>query len=83
MFYVLIGKEDGYFDIGDIIEGICNKMISRYLYVFWNLNKIDLFEEVFEKWEDLKKKEKGYESLIEEMNGIIKGLFLFLRVYKI
>lgn len=74
VFHASIGKEDGYFDIGDIIEGICNKMISRHPHVFRNSNKIDSSEEVIEKWEDLKKKEKGYESLTEEMNGITKGL---------
>ncbi|AGX41191.1 nucleoside triphosphate pyrophosphohydrolase [Clostridium saccharobutylicum] len=83
VFHASIGKEDGYFDIGDIIEGICNKMISRHPHVFRNSNKIDSSEEVIEKWEDLKKKEKGYESLTEEMNGITKGLPSLLRAHKI
>lgn len=83
VFHASIGKEDGYFDIGDIIEGICNKMISRHPHVFRNSNKIDSSEEVLEKWEDLKKKEKGYESLTEEMNGITKGLPSLLRAHKI
>ncbi|OOM11171.1 nucleoside triphosphate pyrophosphohydrolase [Clostridium saccharobutylicum] len=83
VFHASIGKEDGYFDIGDIIDGICNKMISRHPHVFRNSNKIDSSEEVLEKWEDLKKKEKGYESLTEEMNGITKGLPSLLRAHKI
>ncbi|NRX29852.1 MazG family protein [Clostridium beijerinckii] len=37
VFHASIGKEDGYFDIGDVIEGICNKMISRHPHVFKRL----------------------------------------------
>lgn len=83
VFHASIGKEDGYFDIGNIIEGICNKMISRHPHVFRNSDKLDSSEEVLEKWENLKKKEKGYESLTEEMNGVTKGLPSLLRAHKI
>lgn len=83
VFHASIGKEDGYFDIGDIIEGICNKMISRHPHVFGASDKLDLSEEVLTKWEDLKKKEKGYDSLSDEMNGITKGLPSLLRAHKV
>ena len=36
IFHASIGKEDGYFDINDVIEGICNKMINRHPHVFGN-----------------------------------------------
>lgn len=83
VFHASIGKEDGYFDIGDIIEGICNKMISRHPHVFGNDINSGSSEAVLANWEELKKKEKGYESITDEMNGITKGLPSLLRAHKI
>jgi len=83
VFHASIGKEDGYFDISDIIEGICNKMISRHPHVFKNANELNSAEEVLVKWDELKKKEKGYNSITEEMNGITKGLPALLRAHKV
>ena len=83
VFHASIGKEDGYFDISDIIEGICNKMISRHPHVFKNSNELNSSEEVLVKWDELKKKEKGYDSITEEMKGITKGLPALLRAHKV
>lgn len=83
VFHASIGKEDGYFDIGDVIGGICNKMISRHPHVFGDSSRLKSSEDVIIKWDDLKKKEKGYESITEEMNGITKGLPSLLRAHKV
>lgn len=83
VFHASIGKEEGYFDISDIIEGICNKMISRHPHVFKNANELNSSEEVLVKWDELKKKEKGYNSITEEMKGITKGLPALLRAHKV
>lgn len=83
VFHASIGNEDGYFNISDIIEGICNKMISRHPHVFKDVNELNSPEEVLVKWDELKKKEKGYNSITEEMNGITKGLPALLRAHKV
>lgn len=83
VFHASIGKEDGYFDINEIIEGICNKMISRHPHVFGNLDNINESSDVIAKWEELKKKEKGYETLSEEMKEITRGLPSLLRAHKV
>ena len=83
VFHASIGKEDGYFDINEIIAGICNKMIRRHPHVFGNLENINTSKDVLSKWDELKKKEKGYESLAEEMKGVTKGLPSLLRAHKI
>ena len=41
VFHASIGKEDGYFDIGDIIGGICDKMVSRHPHVFGTLDGVN------------------------------------------
>lgn len=83
VFHASIGKEDGYFDIGDIIEGICKKMISRHPHVFGENSDISSSEDIVVKWDELKKKEKGYCSITDEMKGVTKGLPSLLRAHKI
>ena len=83
VFHASIGKEDGYFDIGDVIKGICDKMISRHPHVFGVSNTLDSSNEVLVKWDELKKKEKGYENLSDEMKGVTKGLPSLLRAHKV
>lgn len=83
VFHASIGKEDGYFDINEIIEGICDKMISRHPHVFGNLNNINTSKDVLTKWDELKKKEKGYGTLSQEMKGVTKGLPSLLRAHKV
>ena len=36
VFHAQIGKEEGYFNINDVIKGICKKMIKRHPHVFGN-----------------------------------------------
>ncbi|WP_238883686.1 nucleoside triphosphate pyrophosphohydrolase [Clostridium sp. YIM B02551] len=82
VFHGIIGKEDGYFNISDIIEGICNKMIYRHPHVFGD-ETADSSKEVLVNWEELKKKEKGLESLTEEMEAIAKSLPALIRANKV
>ncbi|WP_294395620.1 nucleoside triphosphate pyrophosphohydrolase [uncultured Clostridium sp.] len=83
VFHASIGKEDGYFDINEIIAGICHKMISRHPHVFGKLDNVNTSEDVLVKWDELKKEEKGYDTLREEMNGVTKGLPSLLRAHKV
>jgi MazG family protein len=82
VFHGIIGKEDGYFNINDIIEGICNKMIYRHPHVFGN-ETAESSKEVLVNWEELKKKEKGLNSLTEEMEAIAKSLPASIRANKV
>ena len=34
IFHAQIGKEDGYFNINDVIKGVTNKMITRHPHIF-------------------------------------------------
>ena len=52
------GKEDGYFNFNDIVEGICNKMVYRHPHVFGD-SHMNTSSEVLLECEDLKKKEKN------------------------
>jgi MazG family protein len=56
VFYAKIGSEKGLFDIADIMNGLCEKLIFRHPHVFGNDTAKDQ-SEVKEKWEEIKMKE--------------------------
>ncbi len=60
VFYSKIAEEQGKYDIADVIDRLCEKMIFRHPHVFGNKNgeKMDA-EAVSEQWELMKTKEKG------------------------
>lgn len=82
VFHASIAKEDGYFDIMDVIGAISNKMINRHPHVFSD-GKAENSEEVVANWDEIKKEEKGIETLTEEMESIAKSLPATTRAYKV
>jgi tetrapyrrole methylase family protein / MazG family protein len=82
VFHASIGKEDGYFNINDIIKAICVKMIERHPHVFGDVNVANS-SEVLSNWDDIKRKEKGISSITEEMKHIAKNLPALMRAEKI
>lgn len=58
VFYSRIAEERGEFDIVDVMERLCEKMIFRHPHVFSDTKVADA-KEVSENWEMLKTKEKG------------------------
>ena len=82
VFHASIGKEDGYFDIMDVIGGISNKMINRHPHVFGS-EEANTSEQVLVNWDEIKKEEKGIKTLTEEMQNIAKSLPATTRAYKV
>ena len=58
VFYSRIAEERGEFDIADVMDRLCEKMIFRHPHVFSDTKVADAQEDS-ENWEMLKTKEKG------------------------
>ena len=58
VFYSRIAQEEGKYDVADVLDKVCEKMIYRHPHVFSNVKAADA-EEVSLNWEMLKTKEKG------------------------
>lgn len=82
IFHSSIGKDDGYFNIYDVISAICNKMIYRHPHVFAN-KEVSSSKEVLSNWEEIKKEEKNFETITDEMNAIAKALPSLIRAHKV
>lgn len=82
VFHAVIGKEEGYFNINDIINSISKKMIDRHPHVFGD-TKVNNSKEVIINWEEIKGIEKGYDTVVDAMEHIAKSLPSLIRAEKV
>jgi tetrapyrrole methylase family protein / MazG family protein len=75
-----IASESGLFTLDDVAEAISEKLIRRHPHVFGD-EKAATANEVIEKWEKLKKKEKsGRQSILD---GVPKAMPALLKAFRI
>jgi len=82
IFHAQIGKEQGYFNINDVIKGITSKLINRHPHVFKNIeNKSP--QQVLESWENIKSVEKGFNNYTDTLKHVPKNLPGLMRANKV
>ncbi|OFI06572.1 nucleoside triphosphate pyrophosphohydrolase [Clostridium acetireducens DSM 10703] len=82
VFHSQIGKENGFFNINDVVKSICDKMIERHPHVFGNVNA-DTTDKVLYNWDKIKKKQYGFNTYTDELNHIAKSFPALIRAYKV
>lgn len=80
VFYAKMGSEQQLFDIGDVINALCQKLIYRHPHVF-GTNQANSAEEVIKNWEQLKLQEKGRKPTV--LSGVPKSLPALIKAYRI
>lgn len=80
VFYAKMGSEQGEFDIADVINSLCQKLIYRHPHVFGD-EKANSAEAVLQNWEQLKLKEKGRKPSV--LSGVPKSLPALVKAYRI
>ncbi|TQI71388.1 XTP/dITP diphosphohydrolase [Gramella sp. Hel_I_59] len=78
VFYSKIGSETNDFDIADVANGICDKLIDRHPHIYGDVVVADE-EEVKRNWENLKLKE-GKKSVLE---GVPRSLPAMVKANRI
>lgn len=79
-FYAKIGSEKGEFDIKDVCDRLCEKLIFRHPHVFGEA-QADTAEKVIQNWEQLKLKEKGGNKTV--LSGVPDALPSLIKAYRI
>jgi tetrapyrrole methylase family protein / MazG family protein len=79
MIHSVLASEAGAFTIADVARGIHTKLVRRHPHVFGAV-EADTADAVVTNWEQIKKDEKGHESLVE---GITPGLPSLIYVQKL
>jgi tetrapyrrole methylase family protein/MazG family protein len=82
VFHSILAEQENYFDIGDVINGVSQKMINRHRHIFGDV-VANTPEDVLKSWEEIKKEEKGYKSRIEQLKSVPKSLPALMRAEKV
>jgi XTP/dITP diphosphohydrolase len=78
VFYARIASETEAFDVGDVLNGICEKLIKRHPHIYGDV-KVNGEDDVKKNWEQLKLKEGNYSVLA----GVPTSLPAMIKAYRI
>ena len=81
-FHSQIEREEGRFDIYDVTNDICKKLIHRHPHVFGEV-KVNNSDDVLENWDKIKGKEKHRETLTDKLRAIPPMLPALMRAQKV
>lgn len=82
IFHANLGTEEQKFDLRSIANRESDKMIRRHPHVFLNKNS-ESIDKALEKWENVKRKERGTASHTDSMMNVPNALPALIRSYKI
>ncbi len=82
LFHAQIAKEAGEYDIYDCINKLSEKLIHRHPHVFGD-EKAETSEEVLEKWNKIKRDDRGQDTAAKELKGVSKALPALMRAEKV
>lgn len=78
VFHAALAEREGHFNLDDVAEKVCLKMISRHPHVFGDMD-INTSDEVMLNWECFKRQE-GKRSILEGIPGILPALLRALKL---
>ncbi len=81
-FHAQIEREEGRFDIEDVANDVCAKLIHRHPHVFGEL-KLDNSADVLENWDKIKGVEKQRNTLTDKLRSIPPMLPALMRAQKV
>ena len=82
IFHADIKSDNNSFDINEIIDGICKKMILRHPHVFGDVS-VKNSGEVLVNWENIKNDEKSRKTPYEQLDSVSKSLPSMMRAQKL
>lgn len=81
VFHATLAAEEGRFTLADVARGISDKLIGRHPHVFGDVDAAS-FDEVVSRWDQLKKAEKGRESVMDGIPATLPALLYALKVQR-
>jgi tetrapyrrole methylase family protein/MazG family protein len=75
-------KEAGRFDIKDVIDGVCKKLIVRHPHVFGDV-EANTTSEVLKNWDEIKKRTKGQKTDTDAVKSVSRALPSLMRSAKV
>ena len=82
VFHARIAQEENSFDINDVADGVCKKLILRHPHIFSDV-KAETSEKVLENWDAIKKEEKNQKTAADTLKAVSSALPALSRAAKL
>jgi XTP/dITP diphosphohydrolase len=79
VFYARIGSEKKNFDISDVLNSVCEKLIRRHPHIYGDVT-VENEQQVKENWEKIKLQEKGNTSVLGGVPLSLPALVKAMRI---
>lgn len=80
-FHSRIAEQAGMFTLGDVAARVNEKLVRRHPHVFGDV-RADNAEQVMANWEEIKKKEKGVDSVMDGVTGNLPSTLYAAKVQR-
>lgn len=77
-----IEQEKGAFDIDDVADGVCKKLVLRHPHIFGDVTADDS-ETVLKNWEDIKRREKHQKTGLDAVSDVPRAMPSLMRSQKV
>lgn len=82
VFHAQIEREKGVFDIDDVADENCKKLIERHTHVFGDV-KADSVDAALDNWDAIKRKTKGQKTTSQAIDSVPREFPALMRAQKI
>lgn len=82
VFHAQMENENNVFNIDDVTDGVCKKLIERHPHIFSDIN-VDSVDDVLTNWEAIKNKSKSRKTQTQSMLSVPKELPALMRSAKV
>lgn len=82
VFHACMAQEKGWFNLDDVANGVCQKLVFRHPHVFGDVEADDTAK-ALNTWDDQKKEEKGQKTAGDTLDAVARSLPALMRAEKI
>ncbi|MBO5935233.1 MAG: nucleoside triphosphate pyrophosphohydrolase [Clostridia bacterium] len=82
VFHAVMEEEKGVFDLGDVADGVCKKLIERHPHVFGDIS-VSNTDEVLSNWDAIKRNSKKQKTTTQAMDSVPREFPALMRAEKL
>jgi tetrapyrrole methylase family protein/MazG family protein len=81
VFHAVLAREAGAFTVADVARGVHDKLVRRHPHVFGD-TEADTVSAVMTNWEQIKKAERGSDSIVDSISPGLPSLLYAHKLYR-
>lgn len=82
VFHTVLESEQGHFELEDVTNDVCRKLIVRHPHVFGDVN-VDGVDDVLRNWDSIKMDTKGQQTFTDTLKSVPKNFPALMRAQKL